>query len=132
MEVIYSKQVLSSIEQYTDALANYPISNDRIRQKVDGMFDALQSIASNPLIYPVCKYANLGQSLDAAGNPKNPYLRQFVYKDESNRPWSFAYLIAQHQQRIYITSMMYSAFVVRESPEVRKIVSLMERMDDLN
>lgn len=132
MEVIYSKQVLSSIEQYTDALANYPISNDRIRQKVDGMFDALQSITSNPLANPICRYKDLGQSFDAAGNPKNQYLRQFVYKDESNRPWSFAYLIAQHQQRIYITSMMYSAFVVRESPEVREILSLMERMNCLN
>lgn len=90
------------------------------------------SYGANPLTNPVCKYVNLGQSLDAAGNPKNPDLRQFVYKDESNRPWSFAYLIAQHQQRIYITSMMYSAFIVKENPEVRKILSLMDRMDVLN
>lgn len=132
MEVIISKHVLLGIEKYADALAYYPISNDRACAKVHKMIDALQSIGANPLANPVCKYVNLGQSLDAAGNPKNPYLRQFVYKDESNRPGSFAYLIAQHQQRIYITSMMYSAFIVNESPEIRKILSLMERMDDLN
>lgn len=132
MEVIFSKQVLDSIEEYTNALTKYPISNERIESKVYKMRNALLSIGANPLANPVCKYKDLGQSLDAAGNPKNPYLRQFVYKDESNRPWSFAYLIAQHQQRIYITSMIYSAFIVKESPEIREILSLMERMDDLN
>lgn len=57
MELIYSKQVLSSIEQYTDALANYPISNDRIRQKVDGMFDALQSIDISRM--QICKLGSV-------------------------------------------------------------------------
>lgn len=132
MELIYSEKVLNTIAQYADALTRYPISNDRIRAKVDNMFSALQSISTNPLMYPVCKYRVLGQSLDGAGNPKNPFLRQFVYKDESGKSWTFSYLINRPLQKVLVTNMMYSAFVVRESPEIRKILSLMERMANLN
>lgn len=131
MEVIYSKQVLSSIEEYTDALTKYPISDGRIQKKVDDMFNALQSIGANPLAYPICQYQALGQSF-FRGKPKNPYLRQFVYKDKADKPWTFAYIVDERQQRIYITSMIYSAFIVKESPEVKKILSLMERMENLN
>ena len=131
MEVISSKQVLASIAQYANALTNYPISNDRIREKVGDMFDALQSIGSQPFAYPICQYQALGQSF-FRGNPRNPYLRQFVYKDKADKPWTFAYIVDERQQRIYITSMAYSAFIVKESPEVKKILSLMERMENLN
>lgn len=132
MVVIYSKQVLSAIAEYTDSLANYPISDDRAREKIDNMFNALQSIASNPFANPVCRYKDLGQTFGISGDSKNPYLRQFVYKDEANRPWTFAYLINEKLQKVIITKMMYSSFIVKENPEVRKILSLMDRMDELN
>ncbi len=131
MVVIYSKQVLSAIAEYTDSLANYPISDDRAREKIDNMFNALQSIASNPFANPVCRYKDLGQTF-YRGKPMNLHLRQFVYKDEANRPWTFAYLINEKLQKVIITKMMYSAFIVKENPEVRKILSLMDRMDELN
>lgn len=37
MDVVYSRQVLDSIEKYTKALANYPISNGRIETKARQM-----------------------------------------------------------------------------------------------
>lgn len=50
MEVIFSKQVLVSIEEYTNALAKYPISNERIEMKVYQMRSTLLSIGKS-----VCK-----------------------------------------------------------------------------
>lgn len=131
MEVIFSKQVLVSIEEYTNALAKYPISNERIEMKVYQMRSTLLSIGENPFANPVCRYKDLGQSFSTSGNPKNPYLRQFVYKDEANSPWTFAYLINEKLQKVIITKMMYSAFIVKESTEVQKVLSLIERLNRL-
>ena len=114
MEVIVSKQVLSSIEQYGDTLALYPISNNRAKEKVDNMFSVLSRIGSQPYMYPVCKYSDLGQSLDRNRNPKNQYLRQLTYKDKADKPWTFAYLVDERNERVYITSMRFSSYVVRK------------------
>lgn len=132
MELIYSKDVLSAIFQYADALTEYPISDGRIEQKIDGMFNALQSLGVNPLRNPICKYADLGQSLDRNKKPKNLFLRQFIYKDKADKPWSFAYLIDEKNERVYITSMRFSSYVVKEDKDIKEMLSLIDRMENLH
>ena len=132
MELIYSKDVLSAIFQYADALTEYPISDGRIEQKIDGMFNALQSLGVNPLRNPICKYADLGQSLDRNKKPKNLFLRQFIYKDKADKPWSFAYLIDEKNKRVYITSMRFSSYVVKENKSIQEMLSLIDRMESLH
>lgn len=132
MELIYSKDVLSSIFQYADALTEYPISDGRIEQKIDGMFSALQTIGINPLRNPICKYADLGQSLDRNKKPKNPFLRQFIYKDKADKPWTFAYLVDERNERVYITSMRFSSYVVKEDKDIQEMLSLIDRMENLH
>lgn len=132
MEVIFSSPVIKQFADYAAALSQYSISEDRLQQKIQNMRVALLKIGNAPFINPVCKFSDLGQSLDRNRNPKNPYLRQFVYKDEANKPWSFSYLVDERNDRVYITAMKYSAFVVKEDKDIQKILSLMERIDNLN
>lgn len=131
MEVILSNQAKTELDNYAKSLTAYNISSHRINQKIENMRNALIRIGANPLAYPVCRYKDLGQTFYRK-NPRNPYLRQFIYQDKSEKPWTFAYWVNEPLQKVIITKMAYSAFIVKESPEVKKILSLMERMENLN
>lgn len=132
MEVIFSSPVIRQLADYAKALSQYDISESRLQEKIQNMRTALLKIGNSPFINPICKFSDLGQSLDRNRNPRNKYLRQFIYGDEANRPWTFAYLIDEKNSRVYITAMKYSAFIVKEDKGIQEMLSLIDRMENLH
>lgn len=133
MEVVFSKSVETSLEEYKESLKHYPISRQRALEKYKKMHDSLVELGNIASIPPTCMQIDLGQSLDKNGNPRNPNLKRYNYKDESGFQWAFACLYDQDANTITITKMIPSIRVVKEEKDngVAFIRDLMQRVDSI-
>lgn len=120
MEVIFSKDVDASLDEYRESLCSYPISRGRVHQKFDRMVDSLVSLGTSILLPPICTNKDLLQTFDENGIPLNKNLRRHNYKDESGFQWSFACLYDEDEDTITILKMM-AAIHIRES--MRELIS---------
>ncbi len=129
MVVIISTEVDEAIDDYANALAQYPISDERACQKVDNLTAALEALGSSIVTPAICTSKDLLQTFDAAGNPLNKNLRRFNYRDQSGFAWSFACVYNYEKDTITIMKMMASTFV-KESVEelMRPILEFNERL----
>ena len=129
MEIIFSKQVLFKIDEYALALTIYPISTQRIIEKVENLKKSLLSLDTFMYQPSICMSKDLGQEFTSDGNPIYKNLRRFNYKDESGFQWSFACLYNNKANRITIVKMMASN-QIRERVEnlTRPILEFWERL----
>ena len=129
MVVIFSKQVIDKINEYIKALTAYPISQDRMIEKVNNLRKFLLLLGESVRVPAICKYRDLGQTMNASGQPLNRSLRQVTYKDESGFQWTFACHYNYENDTITIVKMMASN-QVREEVEnaTRLILEFWERL----
>lgn len=129
MVMIVSADVRNSISEYTNALTKYPITIERVRQKIGNMKSALQALGTAISTPSVCMNKDLLQSFDSNGNPMNKNLKRFNYKDESGFQWAFACLYDYDNDTITILKMM-AASLVKEciSELVRPILEFNDRL----
>ena len=127
--MIVSADVRNSIIEYTNALTKYPITIERVRQKIGNMKSALQALGTAISTPSVCMNKDLLQSFDSNGNPMNKNLKRFNYKDESGFQWAFACLYDYDNDTITILKMM-AASLVKEciSELVRPILEFNDRL----
>ena len=130
MEVIISNSVLLSIEEYTDALTRYPISEERADIKVNNMISTLFKLGKSSFTPPICVHKDLGQSLDSKGNVGNTNLKRYNYEDESGFQWAFSCNYDFSTNRITIVKMM-PANQVKEDKynDKNPILEFMDRLD---
>lgn len=114
MDVLLSNNVEQSLYAYLQSLLDYPISVERAYQKYERMRNFVLGIGNNPYAYPICRYKNLGQQFDTNNRPLNPNLHQVVYKDESKRPWTFAFWIDEEYHQVVVTRMIFSSYIKEE------------------
>lgn len=114
MKVIFSTNVKEDLKEYAKSLKNYPISKERAKDKRSAMIASLKKVGLNPTAFPICRYKNLGQALDANRNPLNSSLRQYTYVDESKFKWCFSYINDESTSTITFIKMM-AAIHVKES-----------------
>lgn len=67
MVVIFSKQVIGKINEYIKALTSYPISQERMVEKVNNLQKYLLSLGDSVRTPAICKYKDLGQTINAFG-----------------------------------------------------------------
>ena len=129
MVVIFSKQVIDKINEYIKALTAYPISQDRMIEKVNNLRKFLFSLGETVRVPAICKYKDLGQTINVSGQPVNRNLRQVNYKDESGFQWTFACHYNYENDTITIVKMMASN-QVREEVEnaTRPILEFWKRL----
>ena len=129
MVVIFSKQVIDKINEYIKALTAYPISQDRMIEKVNNLRKFLLLLGESVRVPAICKYRDLGQTMNASGQPLNRSLRQVTYKDESGFQWTFACHYNYENDTITIVKMMASN-QIREEVEnaTRSILGFWERL----
>ena len=129
MVVIFSKQVIDKINEDIKALTAYPISQDRMIEKVNNLRKFLLLLGESVRVPAICKYRDLGQTMNASGQPLNRSLRQVTYKDESGFQWTFACHYNYENDTITIVKMMASN-QVREEVEnaTRPILEFGERL----
>ena len=129
MVVIFSKQVIDKINEYIKALTAYPISQDRMIEKVNNLRKFLLLLGESVRVPAICKYRDLGQTLNASRQPLNRSLRQVNYKDESGFQWTFACHYNYENDTITIVKMMASN-QIREEVEnaTRLILEFWERL----
>ena len=114
MVILFNDSVRISLNEYSESLTKYPISEKRASIKIDKMRKALEKVCLNPTAFPICKYKDLGQTLDDNGNPLNTSLRQFNYSNESKFKWCFSYINDESTSTITFIKMM-AAIHVKES-----------------
>lgn len=61
MNVIFSDTVQRRLENHAQFLSNYPISNERAKEKFENMISALLNLGTMPCVNPVCDKKCLGQ-----------------------------------------------------------------------
>ena len=129
MVVIFSKQVIGKINEYIKALTSYPISQERMVEKVNNLQKYLLSLGDSVRTPTICKYKDLGQTINAFGQPLNTNLRQVNYKDESGFQWTFSCHYNYENDTITIVKMMASN-QIREAVEntTRSILEFWERL----
>ena len=129
MVVIFSKQVIDKINEYIKALTAYPISQDRMIEKVNNLRKFLLLLGESVRVPAICKYRDLGQTMNASGQPLNRSLRQVTYKDESGFQWTCACHYNYENDTITIVKMMASN-QIREEVEnaTRSILGFWERL----
>lgn len=129
MVVIFSKQVIDKINEYIKALTAYPISQDRMIEKVNNLQKFLLSLGESVSTPVICKYKDLGQTMNTARQPLNKNLRQVNYKDESGFQWTFACHYNYENETITVVKMMASN-QIREEVEnaTRPILEFWERL----
>ena len=129
MVVIFSKQVIGKINEYIKALTSYPISQERMVEKVNNLQKYLLSLGNSVRTPTICKYKDLGQTINAFGQPLNTNLRQVNYKDESGFQWTFSCHYNYENDTITIVKMMASN-QIREAVEnaTRSILEFWERL----
>lgn len=129
MVVVFSKQVIGKINEYINALTAYPISQDRMIEKVNNLRKFLLLLGESVRVPAICKYRDLGQTMNASGQPLNRSLRQVTYKDESGFQWTFACHYNYENDTITIVKMMASN-QIREDVEnaTRSILEFWERL----
>ena len=128
--MIISNSVLETIEEYTNALTYYPISEERADAKVNNMLSSLYNLGKTLYAPPVCLFKDLGQDYDENNNIANPNLKRYDYSDESGFQWAFACLYNENKNRIIITKMMPANQVKEEkSNDKNPILEFMERLD---
>ena len=129
MDVIISNEVDAAIGDYANALAQYPISEERASQKVCNLTAALEALGTSVVTPGMCMSKDLLQAFDANGKPRNKNMRRFNYKDESGFKWSFACSYNYEKGTITIMKMMAATFV-KESVEelMRPILEFNERL----
>ena len=113
MKVLFNINVKTNIKEYVKSLKSYPISKERARKK-NKMMKALKNVGVAPMAYSICKYKDLGQTLDDNGNPLNTSLRQFNYSDESKFKWCFSFIYDKSDSTVTFIKMM-PAIHVKES-----------------
>ena len=130
MVVIFSKQVIGKINEYIKALTSYPISQERMVEKVNNLQKYLLSLGDSVRTPAICKYKDLGQTINAFGQPLNTNLRQVNYKDESGFQWTFSCHYNYENDTITIVKMMASN-QIREAVEntTRSILEFWERLN---
>lgn len=130
MVVIFSKQVIGKINEYIKALTSYPISQERMVEKVNNLQKYLLSLGDSVRTPAICKYKDLGQTINAFGQPLNTNLRQVNYKDESGFQWTFSCHYNYENDTITIVKMMASN-QIREAVEntTRSTLELWERLN---
>ncbi|MCR4811699.1 MAG: hypothetical protein K5867_03780 [Bacteroidales bacterium] len=114
MNVIFSDTVQRRLENYAQSLSNYPISNERAKEKFENMISALLNLGTMPYSNPVCDKKCLGQTFEN-GQTQNINLRQFVYADESKYQWLFSYNVDEENNEITIFKMLPSNRVIDEA-----------------
>lgn len=92
MEVVFTKDVVGTLNAYRESLKTYPISSERAHQKCDALMAALESLGSLPMTPPICMHRDLLQTFESNGEPRCKELRRYNYKDESGFPWAFSCL----------------------------------------
>ncbi len=122
MVVIISTDVLNIIDEYADALTQYPISVTRAHEKVDSMINALIELGTSVLTPPVCMYKDLLQTFDKRVNPLNKNLKRFNYKDKSEFQWAFACLYDYDNETITILKMMAASLVKEDINDTVKTI----------
>ena len=114
MTILFSDSVRTSLNEYSESLTKYPISEERANVKIDNMRKTLERVGLNHTAFPICKYKDLGQTLDDNGNPLNTSLRQFNYSDESKFKWCFSFIYDKSDSTVTFIKMM-PAIHVKES-----------------
>ena len=130
MDVVISDEVLTKINEYSEALTRYPISEQRAKEKVANLKSAIAALGNLPMMPPVCMYRDLLQTFRRNGKPRCKELRRYNYTDESGFPWAFSCLYNKEKGTITIMKMMPAQFVVKEDKKavfsesrLRQIVS---------
>ena len=129
MEVLFSKQVLNKIDEYAISLTKYPISVNRINEKIEKLRNTLLSLGASMSTPPICMYKDLGQSFTSDGQPIYKNLKRFNYKDDSGFQWAFACLYNDDADRITIVKMMAASQVKEEIfKQVELVLDFWNRM----
>ena len=117
MNVIFSDKVQQGLENYFQSLAEYPISNERAKEKFANMKSTLLSLGAMPYSNPVCDKKCLGQKFKNR-KPVFMNLRYFTYADESKFQWSFSYLIEEKSDTVTVVYMLPSSSVINENLDI--------------
>lgn len=129
MEVVFNKQVLNKIDEYAQILTQYPISSNRIVEKIEKLKSFLFSLGTSIYVPPVCRYKDLGQIFDANKNPLNKNLKQISYSDESGSQWIFSCHYDESNDIITIVKMLASKQIKEEyHNQVQFVLEFLERM----
>jgi len=62
MNVVFSDTVQRRLENYAKSLSNYPISNERAKEKFENMISALLNLGTMPYGNHVCEKKCLGKN----------------------------------------------------------------------
>lgn len=111
MEIVFSNQVQDKIDEYASSLTEYPISEERICEKVEMLKTALLSLGSSISTPHLCNKKDLGQILSSNGEPLNKNLKRKNYGDKSQYQWAFSCHYDYDNDVITIVKMMPSSEV---------------------
>lgn len=132
MEVIISNNVLIRIDEYSEALTEYPISATRAHEKINNMLNVLYNLGNSVSTPPICMYKDLGQRFTTVGQAIYKNLKRFNYKDESGFQWAFACLFNKEADRITIVKMMPSNQIKEEgNKQVQLVIEFWKRMQQI-
>ena len=129
MDVIVSNSVKTSLESYKKSLYDYPISKTRAINKYVKMIESLRNLGKSIYTPPICRYKDLGQVFDSAGNPLNKNLKQVSYSDTSGFQWIFSCHYDESNDTITIVKMLASKQIKEEyHSQVQLVLEFLERM----
>lgn len=132
MDVIFSNNVQSALEDYKESLKRYPISIERAINKFDNMLNALYGLGDNLSSPPICINKDLGQLFSLDGQPLNKNLKRLNYKDESGFQWAFACHYDYNNDVITIVKMMPSPQVKEDTFKLNNpILEFWNRLENL-
>lgn len=118
MIVVFSKEIIAGISQYKKSLSKYPISKEHRKNKVKSMRNFLNNeLPKYALSCRICTYKTLGQEFDKNGNVLFSNLKIIEYKDKSNRPWYFSFIVSDDKNMVFILNMKFCDFLIENKLE---------------